>query len=615
MRLPFLLVVLTVVAHSWELTGEYAYDDQIYIQLNPAVQQGVGDWTRFFTDPSTYSIAKTVHYRPFVTLSYALNVSMGWGVFGFKLTQLVLHIFAVLALYWTLAVPVRRFVTVPPLLPFLAAAFMGIMPFNVEAVHYLTARSAVLCGLFSILAAGFYLAMRGERNPARIAPWYAAHVVALLVALLAKETALAVPAVLFVADLLFVQQAVRARFFSWRFLWPYVPYAAGLAVVLVVMPNVNAISYHLARLTGDAWRLPTAIYCLVENIRLMLIPIGLTIAHPIDEAARWMSVRTLGCLAIVAALLTWAFRVRRHLPLLSFGVAWYFLFISPSTFVHLTTVLMENRGYTASAGVSVVVAVLMCYAWQRFAAYRRPMVSAVVIMALCLVGVGYDRQTEWKTNEALWKNAVEHDPSSADAWINLGTAYVRAQKMDQGAAAFIHVIRAFPNRPEAPHNLARIYVLKKRYGDAVKILEPLVASRPKDPNHLEQLVHAYAGLGRFEDAFMVAGRLLAVDMAGLQGTKRVYTNGPEAAITVYVTYALKVGRTGEALAAIMKWREKNRDTPQVEFLEMRIYATAGDWGRAESILNSLAARFPGNPRIPVWKKELAARKAAALPIQ
>lgn len=612
LRLPLLLVILTVVAHSWELTGPYAYDDQLYIQLNPAVQKGLGDWPRFFTDPSTYSIAKTVHYRPFVALSYALNVSMGWGIFGFKLTQLVLHVLAVLALYWMLAVPVRRFVTAPPMLPFSAAAFMGIMPFNVEAVHYLTARSAVLCGLFSILSVGLYLAMRGERDPRRMAPLYVAHMLALVTALLAKETAVVVPAVLLVADLLFVRQAMSMRCFSWRFLWPYIPYAAGVGVVLVAMPNFNTISYHLAKLTGDPWRLPTAIYCLVENVRLMLVPVGLTIAHPIDETARWASMRTVGSLAVVVALLAWAFRVRRQLPLVSFGVAWYFLFISPSTFVHLTTVLMENRGYTASAGVSMAVGVLLCHAWQTFSTHRKQMTAAAVIALLCLVGFGYDRQSDWKTTEALWKNAVQYDPSSSDAWINLGTSYVRSQKMEQGAEVFAHVMKTFPDRPEAPHNLARIYVLQKQYKKAVILLERLVALRPNDPNHLEQLVHAYAGLGRLEDAFSVAGRLLAVDLAGLQGTLHVYTNGPEAAITVYVTTALKVGRTEEALAAIMKWREINRSNPpQLEFLEMQVYLASGKLDQAEAILNRLLALFPDNERIGVWKKEIALRRAQA----
>ncbi|MBI5135697.1 MAG: hypothetical protein HZA24_00010, partial [Nitrospirae bacterium] len=94
-----LVALATVLGHVWNLRGDYVYDDFIYIVLNPAVQAGLADWTRFFTDPASYSWLPTSHYRPLVTLSYAANVAMGWGMFGFKATQLLLHVATVLLLY------------------------------------------------------------------------------------------------------------------------------------------------------------------------------------------------------------------------------------------------------------------------------------------------------------------------------------------------------------------------------------------------------------------------------------------------------------------------------------------------------------------------------------
>ncbi|MBI5066989.1 MAG: hypothetical protein HZB56_02035, partial [Deltaproteobacteria bacterium] len=93
------LVLAAMGAHAWNLGGEFVFDDFIYIVLNPAVQAGLADWTRFFTDPGTYAGGPADHYRPLVTLSYAANVAMGWGMFGFKATQLLLHVATVLLLY------------------------------------------------------------------------------------------------------------------------------------------------------------------------------------------------------------------------------------------------------------------------------------------------------------------------------------------------------------------------------------------------------------------------------------------------------------------------------------------------------------------------------------
>ncbi len=611
-----LVATVAVFYHVWNLGGEYIFDDGIYIVMNPAVQMGLGDWTRFFTDPGTYAGIAKNHYRPLVALSYAANVSMGGGIVGFKVTQVLLHVCTSLGLFWVVRRLVRDFKLDLPGAPLLAAGLFAAMPFNVEAVHYLTARSAVLCGLFSVISVGLFLELR--RNASRTGRMllYLAHLAALVLALLSKETALTLPGVLLLIDLLRVSRNGTADTFrSARFWWPYLPYVAGLGLALVVMPNVNLVMSYFAQVFGQEWRLAAAIFCLVENIRLMLVPIGLTLAHPINEAGRLLDPLTLGCAAVVVALLGSALVLWRRAPLWTLGVVWYFLLIAPSTFVHLNTVLMENRGYTASMGVSLAAAGVMAALWTiqpRRRAVKMVLSVSLAMVAVLFFAVGYQRQQVWAANLTEWQDAVRHNPSSEEAWANLGKAHFDRGEWPEAEAADLRVLRLRPDALPIMVNLAGVYLKEGRYQRALKLMRPLVAAVPDHPVYLTNLYQAQRALGRDGEALDTLHQLLEAE--ALNRVKRRYANRlmPGQSATAMVSLALKLGRTDDAAWAIDSLRRTDPGYPLIGLLEMRLYVAKGEFDKAEVALAALATRLSDDdPRLPGWREALARYRRAA----
>lgn len=603
--IPLVLVLVTVLAHAWEMHGEFVYDDDLYIVNNPAVHAGLEDWTRFFRDPYAYSPARNTHYRPIVALSYAVNQEMGWGTTGFKLTQLALHVLTVLGLYGVVELVRRRFVPMPAVVPFAAAALFAVMPFNVEAVHYMTARSAVMCALFSVGALWLFLWMRIQTVPWKTGVLFAAHLGALGLALLSKETALTVPGALLAADVLLVRRAIGLPFASLRFWWPYAPYLLGLGVALVAMPNVVNTTSHLSQVFGSEWRLATAIYCLVENVRLMVLPTGLTIAHPIDESVRLADAVTLVSGTVVLALLAWAWLSRKRLPLLSFGLLWYFLLIVPSTFVHLNTILLENRGYSASAGIAMALAAAGGHLWQRAGRFRIAVVAASALVSVAFVTVTIQREQIWASNLTMWQDAVAHDPESYHAWLNLGTSYVTAGRVQEGEEIFLRLSRQ-TGRGNARKNLAWLYIEQGRYPEALEILQRLVADYPRNPSYIEQVVNVYVQLGRYPDAVAALDSLCRMVRRNEKTRFYVYPNHPARPATAVVQRALSQGDAASAEAAVDVLRKYYPDHPQTDILELRTRASLGQWKDAEAALERLSTRFPSDPRVRALGRELEA---------
>jgi len=581
---PLLLAAAVLAAHAPGLRGPFVLDDPIYIGLNPAVQAGLGaDWPKFFTDHTTYSaVAETPHYRPLVALSYAADAGRGAGTFAFKLTQLLLHLATVLALWWTLATVDRRYVPLPAGSALVAALWFAATPFNVEAVHYLSARSALMCGMFVVLALGLYARMWTARGPWRRAGLYGLHLAAVAAALLSKETALALPAAVLAFDRLVLCRSPRRARRGWAFAWPYLPYAAGLVAALAYMPNVDRAFDYLGQVLASPWRLPTAIDCLVENLRLMLLPAGLTVLHPIDEAARLASPRTLISLALVLGLLGTAWALRRRAPAVAFGTVWYFLLILPSTFVHLNFVLMENRGYAAGAGVAMVVGILATGAWQaaaRAPAWRRPgLAAAAAVVAVCAVAVTWHQERVWGSEAALWRQAVRHNPDAPLPYSYLGTATLRQGRAEAADAAFRRALALDPE-PEvarlARQGRAVVETLRHDYRAAARILSPLLRGQPDNPELLALL--ALTRMGSGDDTGLVAAlrRLIEAERANRASHKYLYRYVPGKWPEVMVHAALAARDLPQAHWALARLREALPGSAAAARLARRVAAAAG----------------------------------------
>ncbi|MDH4229020.1 MAG: hypothetical protein OEW11_04625, partial [Nitrospirota bacterium] len=391
---------------------------------------------------------------------------------------------------------------------------------------------------------------------------------------------------------------------SSRFWMPYLPYAVGLMVAISVMPNMTNIFGYLKRVTGEEWRLATAIYCLVENLRLMVLPTGLTVAHPIDETVRMTSPATLwsGFILLgMAGATVWA---GRRLPLVAFGVVWYLLLIIPSTFVHLTTILLENRGYSSSAGVCMLLAALFFALWEMAARHRSVLAvtGGVVVSAFLVMSVV--RERVWASNAALWPDAVAHDPDAYDARHNLATVYMLAGRLDEASREFEYLIWT-TGSVDASFNLGRVRVRQGRFSEAYRIFEEGARAEPTNPTPLFEMAALLRMQNREDELVSMMRHLVEIQLVNEQSRKYLFPRSLTETATELARVAVRTGRLEDAVWAADTLRSHRPGEFDTELLTLNIQLLTSNADGARETLERLRQISPQNPQMQNWEKAVA----------
>src|SRR5215470_14784089 len=243
-----LVALVAGAAYAATLGYDFVWDDTLLIQdswrLHHWGQLPTLLVTQFWSEVGQAS----QYYRPLVTLSFFLDLQV-WGLrpFGFHFTNVLAHV----AVTLTVLAISRRLMS-DELAAMTSALVFALHPLHTESVSFVSGRTDILATLFFLLAMVAYDHGRDERRGG----WLSWSLVAYLLALLAKEVALALPAVLVVWDWL-----VRRDLRSWRArsraAAHYVAYAAVTGLYLTFR------GFALGGIVGpgqavEAWARPSA---------------------------------------------------------------------------------------------------------------------------------------------------------------------------------------------------------------------------------------------------------------------------------------------------------------------------------------------------------------------
>jgi protein O-mannosyl-transferase len=373
--------------------------------------------------------------RPLTELSNLLDrLLFRDGVVGPHLVSVLLHALAsalVCALAWSLVAGAHRY-----LASLAAGLCFALHPLQTEAVGYVSARADVLAGAASLGATLAWL--RWRKTGARVAATSAA--VLLILALLAKETAAALPLAWLVGELALgdrntsVSQGRRLRF---TLAFVTLMIAAGAArIVLYVAREGGALPGlgHAFAQAEVAWR----------YLGLFLLPRGQTLYHgaPLVVAAKswraWLAL--FGLMAVVSIALVAALRRRP----VGFAVLWFVLLLLPSAALPLKDAMAEHRVYLASAGLTLVVALAVAHLPGRVATV------SVAVLAVLLAGATGMRNRAWRSPIGLWTEATHAAPRAWPPYHALGDALRAAGRCGEALDAYAQAIRRGPSQL-APH--------------------------------------------------------------------------------------------------------------------------------------------------------------------
>ena len=238
----------------------------------------------------------------------------------------------------------------------------------------------------------------------------------------------------------------------------------------LVALRVVAYGYVASPVTIRPWldNVLTQAVVVPQYLRLWLVPFPQSIYHdhPVVQAPgtplAWAGV--IGLLLLIGA----AVRFRRLAPAASLGLLVAAVTLAPTSSVFaLKETMVEHRTYLPSIGLALASAWLFAGPlWDLAARMGRavPLVHAVAPLLLWCAGLGFAHVSYnqlWRSEEALWTNALAVNPRSPDAWRYLGDLYSRDSRWADAEVALTSAQRLRPGDAELLNKLGKVKAMQQ----------------------------------------------------------------------------------------------------------------------------------------------------------
>jgi protein O-mannosyl-transferase len=560
------LAALAVYANS--LFNGFAYDDVAIIQNNARVHQ-LADQAAIWLTPYWPTAGEQFGlYRPLAIFAYALQWQIGGGeAWPFHLVNVLMHAGVSLLV-------MRLLLFFVPL----GAAALGALAFAVHPVH--TEAVANIVGQAELIAA---LATVGAcvlhaRRPAGTDvswPLRVAHVTLFLVAVLTKESAIALPALLVVID-------VAQRRFAWTRagVWGYVRSMGMLAFLIAAA----AAAYLIARLDvlgslrgSDAgpslpylkeeFRLLTAFRAWPEFARLMFFPLDLSAEYgpavilPMTQVTPMV---VLGMLLLAATLVCTL--MLPHAPLLGLPAAWFLLSVITvsNIFFPIGVLVAERTLYTPSIAVAFIVAAAAIHVARVRVTRTRRLVAAVACVVLVLLGARtWVRNPDWMDTPTVLQSMLRDRPEAYRPYWAWAAILTHQQRLHEAEPYWRMAYRLWPREPGMLSGFGAFLNATDRPAEALPLLQQAVEQTPWAAEPHYYLAEAYLALGQPDEA-----------IAALQRAQR---RGPIEPRTLYAQLARGYEGRGDFDRAVAGWRIAVRQPNGDFWLLHALHARAAAW--------------------------------------
>lgn len=464
-RLMIVLIPLVaLIGYFPTLRAPFIYDDKSLIVENESIKS-LAHPERFFIERKSFSAKNDfIIYRPLATLSFALNYALGkFNPMGYHLVNLLLHAINGILLFYLL-----RLILKNSLLSLIAALLFVCHPLQTEAISWISGRCNGLFLLFYLLS---FICFVRWRQGERAMTGYFISLAGYALALLSKEMAVLLPAVLLVYDYHFLpRNTVSIK----KQIKIYLPFLFIAVAYLLIRYNVLGRTSQTGYWGGGIF--PTVLTMskavVFWYLQLAFLPVRLSVDHlvPLSFSIRepWVLISFLVILGIAIGTML-LYKRNRYL---SFGVFWFFLnFLPVSNLIPLQAIAAERFLYLPIIGFLIV----LVWGIHRLVTNHAPpnlnRPALLTIFPGLLVfysAVSIHRNFQWADEYAFWSSTLKVSPCSVPAHINLGLWYHEKGEYDKAVEEYLIAIKYDPNRAIAHSNLGDTYQKKGLYAEAIR---------------------------------------------------------------------------------------------------------------------------------------------------
>jgi hypothetical protein len=438
--------------HAW--SGDFQYDDFSGILENPHLDQ----W-------QTYVSHLDHMVRPVLHATFLVDRSLyGEHPACYHLLNVLLHLGSGILIYRILT---RAATEETSSVPLWTALLFLIHPITTETVTYISGRASGLMTFFYLLALFLYLKaseQRERRTDRRL--FLSGAVASYLLSLGAKETAVTFPLILLLWDVVIRRlrgSSLRAAIGSSHLpFWVILLIAAGWAWTHPRYRELAQFSFTIR----PYWdHLLSQIHAIAYAMLLFFRPWAQNFDHHLPEIRslfQWPV--PLDLLLLIGAAAA-ALIARQRVPLITFGLSWFFAQLLPTSLIPRNDLLSERNLYLAALGLLLTVVVLCSRLWQwlktalpQSGASRFSASGVAVIAVITLFLFTLQRNALYRDQASLWADTVLKSPNKARPHNNLGHAYALQGDWDRAIDEFRIAAKLDPDYALAHQNLRDAYL-------------------------------------------------------------------------------------------------------------------------------------------------------------
>lgn len=448
-----ILCTMTVAVYFSAMRGTFHYDDALTIFENPHL----ADWNTF--------IGHLDHMvRPVLYATFLIDRSLyGPDPANYHLLNLLLHLGAGLLMYciFTRAVADER-----SFVPFLTSLLFLIHPIATETVTYISGRPTGLMTFFYLSALFLYIKASEEFGTVFLRRFYLSGAVAcFLLAIGSKETAVTLPIILLLWDMQIRQ--LKGPNLRAEILIRHSPFWVVLLVATSWAwshPRYTALAQFSFGIRPLWEHVMTQIHAVAYGTVLLFTPWNQNFDHDLPlfhSPTQWPLPLDL---LVVAGSVAAAMLLSRRLPLVSFGLAWVFIQLLPTSVVPRNDLLSERNLYLPAIGFHLASVAGASSVTQWLTKIQPPHLvrlgstALVTVLALVLCFFTYQRNLLYHDPLLLWSDAVKKSPNKARPHNNLGYAYALHGDWDRAIEEFRTAARLDPAFILAQQNLRDAYL-------------------------------------------------------------------------------------------------------------------------------------------------------------
>jgi Flp pilus assembly protein TadD len=422
----------------------------------------------------------------------------GTAAFSYHAVNLMVHVFTSVLVFFFLA---RLFDLAGLGLDRRWSALFGagvflLHPLQTESVAYVTGRSEEMAGLFFFAAWLVFLnSFSSEMTTLRSI----GILLLAAAAVLSKESAISLPAILLLTDLYWNPGSPR----QWirRRMKLYAPIVfgglLGASEILHSFGTGPSPAFVVPGVTPGLYAL-TQCRVILTYIRLFLLPVGqngdwgMRFYRSLGDGAAWIFV--LAIVAIIAGI-TWSYRRAR---LVSFGLSTFLVLLLPtSSVVPIKDAIAERRMYVPIIGLIIASIWVLEQIRPRAQTLRVATICILVIMG----GLAFERNELWGSDVLFWQDSADKNPANSRAHVGLGDAYIRGGRCVDAIREFEIVESQQGMTDEMVTNLATAYQCNHQPELALKGLRQILLKHPS--------ANLYAQIGYLEGVLGHSGESMS----------------------------------------------------------------------------------------------------------